>query len=77
MSVMGQERAFAHIGVGRLTCCGRVEWLQREICLGYLQNDDRTGAERTYLDPPVPILLIRHEKLILQRSGNIIDLLAS
>ena len=55
----------------------RVEWLQREICLGYLQNDDGTGVERTILDPPVPILLTRHEKSILQRSGHIRDLLAS
>ena len=55
----------------------RVEWLQRDICLGYLQNEDGTGVERTYLDPPVPILLTRHEKLILKRSGDIRDLLAS
>ena len=55
----------------------RVEWLQREICLGYLQSDDGTGVERTILDPPVPILLTRHEKSILQRSGHIRDLLAS
>jgi len=54
----------------------RVEWLQREICLGYLRNDDGTGVERTTLDPPIPILLTRHEKLILQRSGDIRDLLA-
>jgi DNA mismatch repair ATPase MutL len=55
----------------------RVEWLQREICLGYLRNDDGTGVERTTLDPPVPILLMRHEKSILQRGDHIRDLLAS
>ena len=55
----------------------RVEWLQREICLGYLRSDDGTGVERTILDPPAPILLTRHEKLILQRNGDIRDLFAS
>ena len=55
----------------------RVEWLQREICLGYLRNDDRTGVERTILDPPIPILLMRHEKSTLQRNDHIRDLLAS
>jgi DNA mismatch repair protein MLH3 len=55
----------------------RVEWLQREICLAYLGNGDETGVERTVLDPPVPILLTRHEKLILQRSDDIRDFLAS
>jgi len=55
----------------------RVEWLQREICMEYLRNDDGTGVERAILDPPVPILLTRHEKLILQRSGDIRNLLAS
>jgi len=55
----------------------RVEWLQREICLGHLRNDDGTGVERTMLDPPVPILLMRHEKSTLQRNGHIRDLLAS
>ena len=54
----------------------RVEWLQREICLGYLRNDG-TGVERIVLDPPVPILLTRHEKLILHRNDDIRDLLAS
>ena len=54
----------------------RVEWLQREICLGYLRNGG-TGVERTILDPPVPILLTRHEKLILWRSGDVRDSLAS
>lgn len=54
----------------------RVEWLQREICLGYLR-DDGIGVERTILDPPVPILLTRHEKQILRRSGDIKDLFAS
>jgi len=55
----------------------RVEWLQRDICLEYLRNDDGTGVERAVLDPPVPILLTTHGKLILQRSGDIINLLAS
>ena len=55
----------------------RVEWLQREICLGYLWNDDRTGVKRVVLDPPVPILLTRHEKLVLQRSGDFRDVLSS
>ena len=54
----------------------RVEWLQREACLGYLRNDG-TGVERTALDPPVPILLTKHEKLLLQRNGDIRDLFAS
>lgn len=54
----------------------RVEWLQRDICLGYLR-DDGAGVERTVLDPPVPILLTRHEKLVLQRNGDIRDLLSS
>ena len=54
----------------------RVEWLQRDICLGYLR-DDRAGVERTILDPPVPILLTRHEKLVLQRNDDIRGLLAS
>jgi len=54
----------------------RVEWLQREICLGYLRNDG-TGVGRKILDPPVPILLTRHEKLVLQRNSDIRDLLAS
>ena len=54
----------------------RVEWLQREICLGHLRNDG-TGVERTILDPPVPILLTKHEKLVLRRNGDIRDLLAS
>jgi len=54
----------------------RVEWLQREICLGYLRNDGGNGVERSILDPPVPILLTRHEKSTLQRSGHIRDLLA-
>ena len=55
----------------------RVEWLQREICLGYLQVSDGIGVERTTLDPPVPILLTRHEKSILQRGEDIKGLLAS
>ena len=55
----------------------RVEWLQREICLAYLRNDNGDGVERIVLDPPVPILLTRHEKVILQRSGDIRDSLAS
>lgn len=55
----------------------RVEWLQREICLGYLRGDDGTGIERTILDPPVPVLLTRHEKSILRLSNHIRDLLAS
>ena len=55
----------------------RVEWLQREICLAYLRNDDGTGVKRIVLDPPVPILLTRHEKLVLQRSDDLRDLLAS
>ena len=55
----------------------RVEWLQRDVCLGHLRNDDGTGVERTILDPPVPILLTRHEKSTLQRIGHIRDLLAS
>ena len=55
----------------------RVEWLQREICLGYLQGSDGIGVERTTLDPPVPILLTRHEKSILQRGEDIKGLLAS
>jgi len=55
----------------------RVEWLQREICLGYLRNDGGTGVERTILDPPVPILLTRHEKSTLHQNGHIRDLLAS
>lgn len=54
----------------------RVEWLQREICLGYLRNDG-TGVERTILNPPVPILLTGHEKLILQRNGDIRDMFSS
>jgi len=54
----------------------RVEWLQREICLGYLRGDG-AGVERTILDPPVPILLTRHEKLVLRRNDDIRDLLAS
>lgn len=55
----------------------RVEWLQRELCLAYLQNDDGTGVKRILLDPPVPILLTRHEKLVLQRSDDIKDSLMS
>jgi len=55
----------------------RVEWLQREICLAYLQDDDGAGVKRIVLDPPVPILLTRHEKLVLLRRGDIRDLLAS
>jgi len=53
----------------------RVEWLQREICLGYLR-DDGAGVERMIFDPPVPILLTRHEKLVLQRNDDIRELLA-
>ena len=55
----------------------RVEWLQRDICLAYLRNDDETGVERIVLDPPVPVLLTRHEKHILQRSDDIRGFLAS
>lgn len=55
----------------------RVEWLQREICLGYLRNDGGTGIERTILDPPVPVLLTKHEKSTLWRSNHTRDLLAS
>ena len=55
----------------------RVEWLQREICLAYLRDDDETGVKRIFLDPPVPILLTRHEKLFLRRNGDFRDLLAS
>jgi DNA mismatch repair protein MLH3 len=55
----------------------RVEWLQREICLGYLQGSDGIGVERKTLDSPVPILLTRHEKSILQRGEDIKGLLAS
>jgi DNA mismatch repair protein MLH3 len=54
----------------------RVEWLQREICLAYLRKNDGVGVERIVLDPPVPILLTRHEKLVLQRSGDLRDLLS-
>ena len=54
----------------------RVEWLQREISLGYLGKDDGTGVERIFLDPPVPILLTKHEKVVFQRSGDIRDSLA-
>ena len=55
----------------------RVEWLQRELCLGYLRDDDGTGVGRTILDPSVPILLTMHERSILQRSGDVRDMLAS
>lgn len=55
----------------------RVEWLQREICLAYLRSDDGAGVKRIFLDPPVPVLLTRHEKLVLRRSREIRALLAS
>ena len=55
----------------------RVEWLQREICLAYLRDGDAAGVERIVLDPPVPILLTRHEKLMLQRSSDVRDLFES
>ena len=55
----------------------RVEWLQREICLGYLRSDDGAGIERTILDPPVPVLLTKHEKSALRQSDHIKVLLAS
>lgn len=55
----------------------RVEWLQRDICLAYLRNDDGAGVKRFDLDPPVAILLTRHEKLVLRRNGDLRDFLAS
>lgn len=55
----------------------RVEWLQREICLAHLRADDGIGVKRIVLDPPVPILLTRHENLVLRRSGDVRDFLAS
>jgi hypothetical protein len=55
----------------------RVEWLQRDVSLAYLRNDDGTGVKRIVLDPPIAILLTRREKLVLLRSSDFRDFLAS
>lgn len=56
----------------------RVERFLKELCLGFLgHGDPDSGVEIELLSPAVPILLTRHEAVVLKRSVEVQDAFAS